>query len=69
MMDDLLISRLRYWYGDGLPVDGWVEQDEKGRLYIELFANKARELKVGDYVRVKVIKEEDVLDETVPTKT
>ena len=64
-MDGPLIERFKYWYGDGLPVDGWVAVDN-GHMFIELFPRAIHDLKLreGDYVRVSVIRKEDIDDPT-----
>ena len=65
MMGESLLSKLREWCED-IRVDGWVEfNDQTSLMHIELFPVAIRNLglRPGDYVRIQVVREED-LNET-----
>lgn len=57
---DALTKRSLETAFDHDKVDGWVEKDDKGHLYIELFplAISQLDLQPGDYIRVQVMRKE-----------
>lgn len=64
-MDEPLHDKLRQWWED-IRVDGWVEfNDQTNLMHIELFPIAIRNLKLepGDYVRIQIIREEDIYEE------
>jgi len=61
-MDESLKEKFLSWFHD-MPVDGWVElKEDEGQLYVYLFADAIRELDLrpGDFVRVKVVRLDDI---------
>ena len=56
-MDASLAGKMQQWWGEDLPVDGWVEV-ENGHAFIELFPYAIHSLKLqsGDYVRISIVR-------------
>lgn len=56
-------EKMAFWFYN-MPVDGWVEEDDKGNLHIELFASAItqRGFKAGQYVKVRIVTKEDLID-------
>lgn len=61
MMDEKLKDKIDDWFHE-MPVDGWVELDSDGMLYVYLFACAIRErdFRPGDFVRVQIVRIEDI---------
>jgi hypothetical protein len=53
---------------ESLPVDGYVELDESGHLYVELFASAIRQrgFQHGQFVRIRTINEQELQATQLP---
>jgi hypothetical protein len=53
---------------ESLPVDGYVELDDNGHLFVELFASAIRQrgFRAGQFVRMRIVSEEELKATQLP---